>query len=49
MDFSSRLGSSRTVTLSASDHVEAVTKGVRRGHKRYVRYMYMGCHTDGEI
>ena len=27
MDFSSRLGSSCTVTLSASDHVEAVTWG----------------------
>ena len=23
--------------------------GLRRGHRGYVRYMYMGCHTDGGV
>jgi hypothetical protein len=35
------------VTYPASDHIHAVTWGMQgRGG---VRYMYMGCHTDGVV
>ena len=36
------------MTLPVSDHVHAVTWGMQ-GHTGVVRYMYMGCHTDGVV